>query len=196
VPTTIIVMNVTTNICKISDQGYLKYAVSDKGLIVATFFHSSPELADHALISLQNNMELDMILPAQSVDFKWWNWAFQSYFSGGETALNPGQVPLDDSSWSPFRKRIYLTLRDQVYWGDTISYGELAALAGSPGAARAVGTAMSQNTGGPFIPCHRVVGAGGKLGGYSGNGGLDLKRKLLSFELNNPVTASSDQEHP
>jgi methylated-DNA-[protein]-cysteine S-methyltransferase len=61
-----------------------------------------------------------------------------------------------------------------------LSYGELAALAGSPGAARAAGSFCARNAFSPFVPCHRVVGANG-LGGF-GELGPDYKRRLLALE--------------
>jgi methylated-DNA-[protein]-cysteine S-methyltransferase len=67
-----------------------------------------------------------------------------------------------------------------IPYGETRTYGEIATSIGKPGAARAVGTANGRNPVPPVIPCHRVVAAGGKLGGYGG--GLDLKRRLLALE--------------
>jgi O-6-methylguanine DNA methyltransferase len=64
--------------------------------------------------------------------------------------------------------------------GKTMTYGEVAAVAGSPGAARAVGTIMSKNYGNN-VPCHRVIGANGSLGGYN-RGGVEKKRMLLKNE--------------
>ena len=64
--------------------------------------------------------------------------------------------------------------------GEVVTYGELAALAGRPGAARAAGTFCAQNRLGVFVPCHRVVAAGG-LGGY-GSLGASYKRRLLALE--------------
>ena len=64
--------------------------------------------------------------------------------------------------------------------GDVVTYGELAALAGRPGAARAAGTFCARNRLAPFVPCHRVVAANG-IGGY-GSLGLDYKRRLLALE--------------
>lgn len=66
--------------------------------------------------------------------------------------------------------------------GKTKTYGELAAAAGAPGAARAVGTACGRNPIPIVIPCHRVTAAGGRLGGYSGRGGLETKQYLLNLE--------------
>jgi methylated-DNA-[protein]-cysteine S-methyltransferase len=66
--------------------------------------------------------------------------------------------------------------------GETLSYAELAVIAGAPGAARAVGNVMRTNRIPLVIPCHRVVGSGGSLGGYSAPDGLAMKRKLLERE--------------
>src|SRR6266536_1932440 len=64
--------------------------------------------------------------------------------------------------------------------GEVVTYGELAALAGAPGAARAAGSFCAQNRLGLFVPCHRVIGAGG-LGSY-GSLGVEYKRRLLELE--------------
>jgi methylated-DNA-[protein]-cysteine S-methyltransferase len=67
--------------------------------------------------------------------------------------------------------------------GETVSYGELAEMAGRPGAARAVGGAMARNPVPLFVPCHRVLAAGGRLGGFGGaRNALDIKRWLLAHE--------------
>lgn len=66
--------------------------------------------------------------------------------------------------------------------GKVLTYGELAARAGSPRAYRAVGQAMASNPLGPLVPCHRVVRSDGSLGGYSAEGGVSVKRRLLERE--------------
>lgn len=66
--------------------------------------------------------------------------------------------------------------------GEVLSYGELAAAAGSPGAARAVGSVMRNNRFPLVIPCHRVVASGGKVGGFSCPSGVEMKEKLLALE--------------
>ncbi len=71
----------------------------------------------------------------------------------------------------------------KIPYGETTSYGALAAKIGSPGAARAVGLANGMNPIGLIVPCHRVIGADGSLTGYGG--GLPLKRALLAFEAEN-----------
>ncbi len=81
-----------------------------------------------------------------------------------------------------FERRVLAELV-RVPYGKTVSYGELAAMAGSPRAARAVGNIMRQNPLMIVIPCHRVVGSDGSLRGYGGLGsGLDHKRRLLELE--------------
>jgi methylated-DNA-[protein]-cysteine S-methyltransferase len=71
----------------------------------------------------------------------------------------------------------------RIPYGATVSYGELAASIGSPGAARAVGTACARNPLPIIVPCHRVLGAGGRIGGYTA--GVETKRWLLDFERRN-----------
>jgi methylated-DNA-[protein]-cysteine S-methyltransferase len=80
-----------------------------------------------------------------------------------------------------FQARVAAHCR-RIPYGQTCSYAELAARAGSPGAARAVGSVMRSNRVPLIIPCHRVVGSGGALGGYSGAEGLATKRRLLVLE--------------
>ena len=78
-----------------------------------------------------------------------------------------------------FTERVRSVVRD-IPKGETMTYGEVAAVAGSPGAARAVGTIMSKNYD-KEVPCHRVIGANGMLGGYN-RGGIEKKRALLKSE--------------
>ncbi len=80
---------------------------------------------------------------------------------------------------SPFQRRVWRELL-AIPYGETVSYGALARVIGRPGAARAVGTANASNPIAVIVPCHRVVGAGGRLTGYVG--GLQRKRMLLELE--------------
>lgn len=98
------------------------------------------------------------------------------YFEGERRAF---ELPLDFSRLPPFQHRV-LTALLQVPYGEVVSYGELAALAGYPGAARAVGGAMRGNPLPIVVPCHRVLLSSGKLGGFGGR--PDLKRRLLELE--------------
>ena len=63
-----------------------------------------------------------------------------------------------------------------------MTYGEMAARLGAPGSARAVGQALGRNPFALIVPCHRVVAAGGKMGGFSANGGVATKLRLLAIE--------------
>lgn len=90
-------------------------------------------------------------------------------------------VPVDlGSVTAVFRRRVLETLYRDVPYGETVSYGELAVMAGRPGAARAVGSTMATNPVPVVVPCHRVLAAGGRIGGYGG--GLGMKRALLALE--------------
>ena len=97
------------------------------------------------------------------------------YFAG---ALTRFDLPLAPAG-SEFQQRVWAALQEIPY-GQTESYGELAERIGSPGGARAVGLANGKNPIGIIIPCHRVVGADGSLTGYGG--GLDRKKQLLELE--------------
>ena len=105
-----------------------------------------------------------------------------AYFAGELTRFD---VPLAPRG-SEFQQRVWAALQEIPY-GRTESYGELAERIGSPGGARAVGLANGKNPIGIIIPCHRVVGADGSLTGYGG--GLDRKQQLLDLELEVSGTA-------
>jgi O-6-methylguanine DNA methyltransferase len=82
---------------------------------------------------------------------------------------------------TPFRDKIYQLTR-QIPKGKVATYGQLAEMAGSPGAARAVGMCMRTNPDIPHTPCHRVVAANGKLTGYSAGEGIKTKKQMLLDE--------------
>jgi len=95
-------------------------------------------------------------------------------------------LPLDMSRLPSFHRRVYETVR-RVGPGRTITYGELAGRLGEPGAARAVGQALSRNPFAPVVPCHRVLAAPGALsgyrsGGFSAGGGVSTKLRMLQIE--------------
>src|SRR4051794_27313885 len=102
------------------------------------------------------------------------------WFAGTRHAF---ELELDLAEINGFRRTVLETLVAEVPWGEVVSYGELAALAGRPRAARAVGSAMRNNRIPFVIPCHRVVAAGNKIGGYGGGrNAVALKRELLGRE--------------
>ena len=102
---------------------------------------------------------------------------FEAFLAGDPVDF--GDLELDLGWATPFQHALGETLR-AVPRGDVVSYGELAALAGRPGAARAVGAFCAANRFAFVVPCHRVVAAHG-IGGY-GSAGLDVKRRLLALE--------------
>src|SRR5699024_2824679 len=100
--------------------------------------------------------------------------ALTDYFAG-----RPPLLPALDLHGSAFDLEVWSALVTIPY-GETITYGELAARIGKPSAARAVGSANGRNPVAILVPCHRVVASGGGLGGYAG--GLARKRWLLAHE--------------
>jgi methylated-DNA-[protein]-cysteine S-methyltransferase len=101
-------------------------------------------------------------------------------FAAGEI-VDLNRIPVSLSHLSTFQRRVVKACR-AIKRGQSLSYGEVAAAAGSPGAARAVGQVMRTNRTPLIVPCHRVVAAGGKLGGFSAPQGLAMKRRLLELE--------------
>ena len=99
----------------------------------------------------------------------------EKYFAGAMRAFT---VPLSPEG-TEFQKKVWEALR-AIPYGTTASYGDIAARIGKPGGAIAVGQANSKNLIPIIIPCHRVIGSGGKLVGYTG--GLHIKRALLAVE--------------
>ena len=101
-------------------------------------------------------------------------------FAAGDM-VDLARIPLSLNHLTPFQRRVVKACR-AIKRGQSLSYGEVAAKAGSPGAARAVGQVMRTNRTPLIVPCHRVVAAGGKLGGFSAPQGLAMKRRLLELE--------------
>ena len=89
---------------------------------------------------------------------------------------------MDFASLPRFTALVLRTLKDEVGHGRTVTYGQLAAMAGRPGAARAVGQALARNPWPLVVPCHRVLGADGSLTGFTNPAGLNLKQDLLAME--------------
>ena len=90
-------------------------------------------------------------------------------------------VPLDLADVPAFNRRVYEVART-ILPGQTLSYGEVAARLGEPGAARAVGQALGHNPFAPIVPCHRVLAAGKRSGGFSAGGGVATKLRMLQIE--------------
>lgn len=99
----------------------------------------------------------------------------EEYLSGKRKAFKLPLLPVG----TDFQQSVWKALQD-IPFGETRSYGEIAKAVGNPKASRAVGMANNRNPIPIFIPCHRVIGANGKLVGYGG--GLDIKEHLLKLE--------------
>lgn len=102
--------------------------------------------------------------------------ALRRWFDGSTRRLG---IALDLRGTSPFDRAVYAVVRSIPY-GETASYGEVALMAGHPGAARAVGSALARCEVSPVVPCHRVVHADGSIGGWGAD--LETKRWLIGRE--------------
>ncbi|WFU47582.1 methylated-DNA--[protein]-cysteine S-methyltransferase [Sinorhizobium terangae] len=106
--------------------------------------------------------------------------AAKRYFEGQETDFS--DIRLDLAGQEAFFRQVYAAAR-RVRWGQTTTYGALAKeLGAGPEAARDVGQAMAKNPVPLIIPCHRVLAAGGKIGGFSAPGGATAKTRMLELE--------------
>ena len=143
--------------------GDLVVVTSDHGVRTLTFA-DSPELG-----SVDVPPETDAAVAGE----------LDEYFAGTRRSFT---VRADLSYVDPehFGRRVLEALAREVPWGETVTYGELADIVGSPRAARAVGNVMAHNPVQILLPCHRVVAADG-LGGY-GSSGVETKRALLAIE--------------
>jgi len=122
-------------------------------------------------------------LPAAHLDknlFKGLQEQIIAYFDGNHVDFDE-KIQIALLEFSFFACMVLNTLRE-VTFGQTISYGQLAANADKPGASRAIGAVMAKNPIPLIIPCHRVIKADGAIGGFSATGGTKTKEKLLLLE--------------
>ncbi|NYI40184.1 methylated-DNA--[protein]-cysteine S-methyltransferase [Demequina lutea] len=150
--------------------GVLHVLASADGTVRASGFRGVGDIAAQLAPPWQGCGWIDAALPAVDSAVKRW-------LAGDGDAL--ASVPVAQAG-GPFFQKVWETLR-HLPAGEPLSYKELAEAAGSPRAMRAVGTACSHNAVAPFVPCHRVVSAGGKLGSY-GYGGTAIKAAMLALE--------------
>ena len=134
-------------------------------------------LEDGAVVSLKPAVETHPEEPSCPATLAVTN-QLTEYFSGARAEFD---VPLAPSG-TPFQQLVWEELR-RIPYGQTRTYGQIAAAIGKPSAARAVGMACNRNPIWLLIPCHRVVGKSGDLTGYAG--GLDMKQRLLELEQRN-----------
>ena len=128
---------------------------------------------------VESSFENDLIVVRSTERFSHhWRNVCREYAEGQQVSFSHLKI---DLSWmTPFQKQVVCACREIPY-GSTMTYGQLATVAGSPGAARAVGTVMRRNRFPIVVPCHRVVGANG-IGGYSASQGVKTKLQLLTME--------------
>ena len=158
-----------------TELGWIGIVGQQDRVAALTFGHSNP-------VQVRQHLVRKADLPEDVREVEWCpklQDQLTAYAAGARCDF--ASVPLHLDGLTPFRESIVNALREVPY-GHTVSYAELAALAGRPKAARAVGTAMASNRIPLIIPCHRVVASGGNLGGFSAPNGLSMKQRLLQLE--------------
>lgn len=150
-------------------------ALAGEGRIVRrlVFGYATPAAARRALGTALDDASRDEVWFAELVE------RLQAYAVGARDDFRDIRLDLSDST--EFQRRVIEQCR-KIPPGLTVSYAQLAAAVGRSRAARAVGNVMRSNPVPLIVPCHRVVGSGGSLGGYSAQGGLKTKRRLLDLE--------------
>jgi methylated-DNA-[protein]-cysteine S-methyltransferase len=143
-----------------SPIGLVSVEATDAGVFGVSFADRGPARAG---VSARARSHLDVALAA-----------LDAYFAG-----RPAPLPPLELRGSPFQLAVWAALQ-RIPWGEVRTYGDVARVLGSAGSARAVGGANHDNPVAIFVPCHRVVQASGRLGGYAA--GLDAKRWLLAHE--------------
>ena len=147
-----------------SPLGPLTLVVDDDGALCGLYLHDQGHRPDAAALGVPD----DTVAPDAVAQLA-------EYFAGSRRAFDLDLAPRG----TDFQRRVWDQLA-AIPYGRTLTYGELAAQLGAPGASRAVGAATGRNPLSIVVPCHRLVGASGALIGYAG--GLDRKRWLLAHE--------------
>ena len=161
--------------------GKMAFAVNSKGIHRLSWAKHPQEKTPPAHLS-SNEIEQSMHILEQTKR------AIHNYFKHRTPLID---IPLAWKSRTDFQQRVYQALQ-KIPMGQIITYGDLALLVRSPGAARAVGRAMSQNPWPLIVPCHRVVGAKGHLGGFSAG----LWRKSFLLDLEGTLPPWGTNTHP
>lgn len=158
-----------------SPVGVLKLVASDAGLAAILWENDDPRRV--RLNSVIEDESHPILLETER--------QLGEYFAGRRRSFS---LPLDFKG-TPFQRRVWSALLTIPY-GETRSYGEIARQIGNPAAVRAVGAANGRNPLSIIAPCHRVIGATGKLTGFAG--GLETKARLLALETGASTERSSD----
>jgi methylated-DNA-[protein]-cysteine S-methyltransferase len=156
-----------------TEQGWVGLVATGDGLVRSVLPRKERESVERGLIVSRTTLDRLSRPDEDAVRL------LAAYYRGEPVDLST--VALDFGGLPRFDRRVYEVLMG-VGRGSVMSYGRAAACAGNPGAARAVGGAMLRNPLPPFIPCHRIVGSDGTMVGFSTEGGLSMKRRLLEME--------------
>jgi len=150
--------------------GKVLVAATEAGLVRISFPQSEATFA----AELRRTLDMDVVRsPEKTAEIVH---QLRTYFAGERRKFD---VRLDLRDMRPFQRRVLMAALS-VPAGRVVTYGEIARRIGQPGGSRAVGQALGRNPIPIVIPCHRVIAAGGRIGGYGG--GLPIKRKLLRLE--------------
>lgn len=154
--------------------GYFGLAGNEYGLLRTCLPLSKPEHVKSQLLIISEAPIFEKRF------FKTVQKQITAYFEGACVNFAT-DIPIVLDGLGLFARRVLTACRD-IRFGQTVSYGRLAEMAGKAGAARAVGGALAKNPLPLIIPCHRIVCANGKIGGFSAMGGVKLKKRLLELE--------------
>jgi len=152
--------------------GDLWLAVSDQGLVAIDWADSEFDFFAMLTKRFKRPVEVNSKMVAQAAS------ELREYLDGKRREFT---IPIDWSLMRSFQRQV-LQLTFAIPYGETRTYGELAAEIGNPNAARAVGRAQATNPMPLVIPCHRVIGSDSKLHGYGGGDGIPTKEWLLQME--------------
>jgi methylated-DNA-[protein]-cysteine S-methyltransferase len=155
-----------------SPGGQLLVAVTPRGLIRIAY--NAEEYADDVLEELARRVSPRVVEAPAALDVV--RRELDEYFEGKRTSFD---IPVDWRLHDGFGRRV-LKATARIPFGKVLTYGEIAAKAGSPRGSRAAGNALGSNRMPIVVPCHRVVRSGGKIGGYTG--GVERKEYLLELE--------------
>ncbi len=160
-------MDIEVGCTKVIDTpvGRLALSASDEALVELSFLTGKTKRIDFTSSKL-----------AETQVDKAAAW-LKDYFLGAK-ADYAGKL---DLSGTEFQRSVWKEI-SKIKFGETLTYGEIAGRIGKPKASRAVGAAVGANPIPLIVPCHRVMGTGGKITGYSGGDGIPTKRKLLGLE--------------
>jgi methylated-DNA-[protein]-cysteine S-methyltransferase len=153
-----------------SPLGRLYIAANDRGLCGLDFGISQADFIRQLDPMAHTEQARETLAPVSR--------QLQEYFAGERLRFD---IPLDLERMTSFQANVLQAAR-RIPAGSVRTYGEVAKTIGKPRASRAVGQALGRNPLPIVIPCHRVIGSDGSLGGYSGSGGLESKRYLLTLE--------------